>query len=347
MPPFDPHFWRAAGHLEHFLKSRADDHRPIALIGHHFSQMQSLTARLQTAEHHRWDSSAQVVARQLHAQLKCCAVQIATTLATLELRFASSDAPSQAVLYEELLALRNEFEGCVVDLRNRTLSVVTEPIVLEEVELGPFRIVLHWDPVLAHVSPYTVQAIHPCCPEGRSDITHPHVTRDRLCEGDAKQVLRQVLRSGRLTDFFQIIIRVLHTYNSHSPYASLDEWEGIDCQACGAHTAHESSYCNVCESQVCDGCSGYCSYCDTSACETCLSCCARCDQSCCPNCADVCRECGEKVCPRCLNTHQLCQECDDANPIEEVESETVSTAEESPAGLAIQPVGLGQIAVPA
>ena len=47
-------------------------------------------------------------------------------------------------IYQDLVALRQEFEELDYDLRERRLSVVTEPIVLEGVYLGPFEIRLQW-----------------------------------------------------------------------------------------------------------------------------------------------------------------------------------------------------------
>ncbi len=349
MPPFDPLFWRAAGHLEQFLKTRAGDSHSVTLDRRSFQQLHVLTARLASVEQRDWQLSAKLVAQQLHAQLKTCECQITNALECLTPRNFSPAAPAAAEIYEELSALRQEFEVCEVNLREGTLSVVTESIVLEDIDLGPFRIVLNWkagpDPALA--SPYLVQAISPCRPDGHSDITHPHVMRDRLCEGDATFALQQALRAGRLTDFFQIINQVLHTYNSGSPYARLGEWDGTACHACGAHISDDSSYCSGCEAQVCDDCSSCCPHCDTSACESCLQCCGHCDSMFCRECAEVCGECERVFCPNCLNPNDLCPECDHADESEELESNTDSPPEESGPCIAVQSAGVGQIAVSA
>ena len=349
MPSFDPLFWRAAGHLEQFLKTRADNSHRVTLDRWSFQQLHVLTARLASVEQLDWQLSARWVAQQLHAKLRTCESQITSVLEGLATRFPTAESPTAAAIYEELSALREEFEVCEVDLRAGTLSVVTEPVVLEDIDLGPFRIVLNWKggPDPAAASPYLVQAISPCCPDGQSHITHPHVMRDRLCEGDATCAVRQALRAGRLTDFFQIINQVLHTYNSHSPYAPLSDWHGTDCHACGAHVSGDCSYCDVCQTQVCDDCSSCCPHCDTSACESCLQCCGHCDSEFCPKCAAVCRACERVFCPHCLNPHDLCQECDHADASEELESDTDSSPEESGPHVAVQSLGVGQIAVPA
>ncbi len=347
MPSFDPQFWRAAGHLEQFLKTRAGDSHPVTLERRSFLQLQVFTARLASVEQLDWQLSVQLVAQQLHAQLKACESQIANALERLTPRIFSPEAPDAAEIYEELIALQQEFEDCEVNLRRGTLSVVTEPVVLEDIDLGPFRIVLNWKagPELVPSSPYTVEAISPRCPDDQSNITHPHVMRNRLCEGEATCAVQQALRAGRLTDFFQIINQVLHTYNRGSPYAPLSDWDGTECHACGAHVSDDSSYCPVCEAQVCDDCSSCCPHCETSACESCLQCCGHCDSEFCPGCAKVCRECEAVFCPDCLNPHHLCPECDHANESEELESNTASPPEETAPCVAVQSAGLGQIAV--
>ena len=67
--------------------------------------------------------------------------------------------------------------------------VETEGIVLEDVELGAFRIVLHWERIGAGRA-YAVVALDPNCPVGRSDATHPHVEDHQLCEGAGATAIR-------------------------------------------------------------------------------------------------------------------------------------------------------------
>ena len=61
------------------------------------------------------------------------------------------------------ITLSDEFEGVRVDGANQTLSITTEPIVLEEIDLGPFEIRLHWDRI-SERRPYEVVALRtqPC-----------------------------------------------------------------------------------------------------------------------------------------------------------------------------------------
>ena len=48
-------------------------------------------------------------------------------------------------MYDELDALQTEFGEFDCDLKKTTISIVTDSITLEEIDLGSFQIVLHWD----------------------------------------------------------------------------------------------------------------------------------------------------------------------------------------------------------
>ena len=55
--------------------------------------------------------------------------------------------PTQRELFQEIIALEGEFDEVRLD-RKGTLSVVTEPIILDGFDLGRFEIALDvdWDP---------------------------------------------------------------------------------------------------------------------------------------------------------------------------------------------------------
>lgn len=348
MPTFNRQFWRAAGHLEHHLKRRVDHGPPDLPSFVCFQRLRVLTDRLHVMEQRRLSVSAKSVSMALHSELDRCQSQITSALEAMSTRCNVDAIPTQACLYAELIALATEFDRCEVDLRKGTLSVVTECIVLEDLDLGPFQISLDWKSAHGSTSKYVVHALEPSCPEYRSHITHPHVMNDRLCEGEAQSALRQALQSGRLTDFFQIINRVLHTYNSSSPYASIDDWNGTNCQDCGANIASDCSHCHACGDALCDDCCTCCSICETSACVGCLQICPGCENQVCSHCANVCERCSKSVCPECLDTTtQLCQECDNVAESEDCEPANGETADDCEAGIEVQPAGLGEVAVPA
>jgi hypothetical protein len=108
--------------------------------------------------------------------------------------------------------LSAEFDEVQIDLTNKCVAVETLPIVLQDIDLGPFRVVLEWTK-LRHDRPYQVIALEPNPAAGKSDETHPHVRDDELCEGDGQPSIRQALHQGRILDFFLLVRQILENYN--------------------------------------------------------------------------------------------------------------------------------------
>ena len=135
-------------------------------------------------------------------------------------------------LLQELASLDAEFSQVDYDLAPGTLAVVTEPIVLEDIDLGPFRIELQLGD-RQHMFGYQVIAIEPRAAAADDEVTHPHVRNGHLCEGEGTLPIRRALADGRLFDFFQIVQQILLTYNAGSAYIPLDDWNGVACVACG------------------------------------------------------------------------------------------------------------------
>jgi len=111
---------------------------------------------------------------------------------------------------------------------------VTEPITLEDVYLGPFRIQLELnkDIRLSSVEAlselyqggaYHVIALEPNLAATDASVNHPHVSNERLCEGDGYAPIRAALEQGRLCDFFTLVRSILNTYSPDSPYVRLDD----------------------------------------------------------------------------------------------------------------------------
>ena len=100
-----------------------------------------------------------------------------------QLRSASPQTiPTQADLYRDLVALESEFEAVQCDPEEQTISVTTQPIVLEGIDLGRFQIRLSWQRRQGNWS-YTVVALEPHPAQSNDSVTHPHVS-DEVCEGD-------------------------------------------------------------------------------------------------------------------------------------------------------------------
>jgi hypothetical protein len=219
--------------------------------------------------------------------------------------------PGLSFLVAELQALEQEFGFVELDKQDNSIAITTGPITLEGVYLGPFRIKLGVDRLgdLRGSLPYDVIALDPHPSSTCEDVTHPHVSDEQLCEGDAHAAVTAALSDGRLLDFFTIVNNILHTYNPDSPHVTLLDWDGEPCYECGYVAGRdESYYCSYCGHVFCQECSTYCRSCDESVCLGCATECPICDELNCPNCIGKCSQCGEQVCTACIQD-ELCPTC--------------------------------------
>lgn len=340
MVPFDRHLWRMAGRLAERIATFPAGTNLPDLDEFTWSRVRTLRRRLREIVQCGWTSATVQVRRELNQRLSGLQNSLNNLLTRLAQNESMREPPKQRHIYDELIATRDEFSDFEFDLRADTVTVTTDVIVLEGISFGRFQIVLQLNQLLD--SPYRVVAESPNPATSRSEVTHPHVSSEQLCEGDASTPLDNALRDGRFSDFFQIIQQTLNTYNSDSPYVSIDDWdESENCSTCGRRVDRDESHCcDHCESTVCSDCSTWCTHCDRSGCVDCLPFCRGCSNSCCNNCLKLCAGCSKARCPSCL-TQSLCKDCHVESTIEHSEKETV------PADAAVQPNSLGQAPVPA
>jgi len=244
------------------------------------------------------------------------------------------EAPKLHLLVEELDQLQEEFGDIGFDKDTNIIFVVTEPITLDDIYLGPFKIQLELNKLceLFQNRPYHCIALEPNPAATSSDITHPHVSNNELCEGDGSVIITASLEQGRLCDFFTIVKSTLTTYNPDSPHVSLDNWDGVACYECGYTVGSEDTYycehcdreycsecsmcCCWCEETVCGGCVRSCSYCEEPFCPACLSACPYCDESFCKRCIVKCSQCESLCCKSCLD-ESVCPDCKERKETEE------------------------------
>ncbi|MFA6175056.1 MAG: hypothetical protein WC765_00585 [Phycisphaerae bacterium] len=222
--------------------------------------------------------------------------------------------PNFSDIFAELSQAEQEFEELNFNLSEKTISVITEPITLEGISLGPFEVKLFIGQIckLYTDSPFRVIALDPNPAATNEEVTHPHVSNERLCEGEGHVAIRKAIEQGRLCDFFTMAVNILQTYNSDSPYISLDDWGGIGCYDCGCTVDKESTcYCYSCENDFCESCTSYCHSCDETICLGCGTECPNCDEFVCHNCLVECSECGIRLCRCCAEDDDLCSECKD------------------------------------
>ncbi|MEM1354988.1 MAG: hypothetical protein AAGH88_08905 [Planctomycetota bacterium] len=219
--------------------------------------------------------------------------------------------PTPRQVLDELRQIEDEFGGWMLENGSRTLSVETDPITLEYLHLGRFRLALdlHRLGDSPHVFPLRVEALEPNPAAGSDRVTHPHVRDECLCTGDATAPLGHALRDGRLADVFMLVRNVLNTYNPDSPYVSIDDWEAEGCPECGGSMYEDTRcWCELCDRDYCDECVGTCQHCSETTCYGCLRTCDHCEETFCRQCMTSCGDCGEACCPGCLDD-DLCPNC--------------------------------------
>ena len=243
--------------------------------------------------------------------------------------------PTAQLILQELRQVEDDFGSWALEDAGTCLSVATESIMLEGVFLGRFRIALDMLQLTARDAPLPIRAIalDPNAPASAPRVTHPHVNDDRICLGDAAVPLHRAVWSGRLSDVFLIIRNLLTTYNPDSPYVALEDWEGSPCADCGDMVNEESRYwCELCERDYCDSCTGMCRDCDQPTCFGCLRTCPHCDETYCHQCMCACVACDEPSCPSCLEDGH-CPDCFESKETSDAHEENhQETLSPEPAG---------------
>ena len=257
--------------------------------------------------------------------------------------------PNLTDIFADILQIEQEFGELKFDIKEMTISIITEPIVLEYISLGSFEVRLFIGGIstLYKESPYSIIALEPNPAGSDCDVTHPHVSHEKLCEGDGCIPIRKAIEQGRFCDFYTMVTNILQNYNPDSPYVALNEWEGTSCHDCGyTVSGDESYYCEDCDRDYCSQCSTYCQICDTTVCLGCSLECHACNQYVCHHCTTTCAECDGTFCRDCTNEENLCQTCED-NRKEQEDEEQKEESTEPKAGPKVQPDSVGQVAIPA
>ena len=321
--------------------------------------------KLAAALSHEWFAAAERCCQGIGRQLNDLPYAICRVENILNRRDVK--VPKLSEVAEEIRALQDEFGDVEFNWDEKALCAVTEPITLDEVYLGRFRIALYIEKLgeLCHQVPYFVMAIDPHPAATDEAVTHPHVSNEQVCEGDGAAAIRAALEAGRLTDFFTLVRSILTTYNPDSPYVALADWFGTPCYECGYVMDRENVYyCTYCENAVCDDCSAVCESCAEVVCKSCACTCEICERSLCPHCAKTrCSECESVCCASCLDDG-LCPDCKEERDHDEEqetddEKQNAGKKEESTVGgrvaergertgathAAVQPDRLGQAPV--
>jgi len=198
-----------------------------------------------------------------------------------------------ASIYESLTSLQvsNMFSSVTYSLRPPIITAVTKPITIDDddegyFELGAYSIVLDVNTIVSasrtiengRRAAYTVSALEPL--DGCTSQGHPHVSNNRLCEGEAVDAVRFALTRCMFDEFFSIVYATLQTYNPDSAYIRLGEMRGqedededeSECEICSSTVSSDSLYtCDVCSDATCANCRVWCELGQASLCNNCAS----------------------------------------------------------------------------
>lgn len=310
-------------------KQREVQSRATGLI-EQMNRLVSIRRKLSLCESRNWQAAGEKVLRHVEAALRDVPYDMQQVEQAVQA--CNIKVPSVTEVYQELSQADEEFDGLLYHKEGDLLAVTTEPIELNDVHLGEFEIQLHV-PSLAEMrynAIYRIFALDPHPAASNECVTHPHVSDERLCPGDAGAAINMALAAGRICDFFLLVRSVLTHYNPDSPYVSLDSWHGISCHECGyVASGDDVHWCKCCQHEYCSECSSDCRRCDESICIGCLENCTVCDEPVCPSCMTSCPECGQQLCKTCLEELQCpCIQENEENQNEESEN-TATTVEAS------------------
>jgi hypothetical protein len=279
-----------------------------------------------------WNAAAEQMSNRVVQNLRDLPYH-ATEIETI-VEASKPKLPAIRDILADLQQAQNEFENFHYDEDEDLLVVMTEAIELEGYRLGEFEIRLHigsMSQFKRHGAIYRVVALNPHPAACNDAVTHPHVSDEHMCEGDAGAAIEATLTNGRICDFFQLVTAVLTNYNPGSPYVALADWEGRQCYDCGYTMSEDNTHwCSSCDNDYCDECTSYCRRCDETTCRGCLDECTACGDLVCSSCKMSCPECDRVICKACHDEgecpcvqereEQQQQEQENDNDAEHVES---------------------------
>ena len=230
---------RAAACIRDSLVERHAKGLKPALPETAWAECERLARYIEKADVRGWHLASRRLREQLIHAAAICRSRVEQFERACEIGRQHEAIPTQRQLFLDLIALENEFDEVRYDLKHHGLSVVTEAIALEGIELGRFEIELNLD----NWGYYEVIAIDPNAAASNSETTHPHVQEKGLCEGEGRMPIRRALKQGRVLDFFLLVRQILQTYNPGSAFISLNQWHGVDCRDCGQLTNEDERDC--------------------------------------------------------------------------------------------------------
>src|SRR3954464_13735040 len=154
------------------LAGRRANEPLIELPVHAWGRCTELVRQIRRAQLRGWNLAAGVLSKDLGYSVSAVQSELTSLHQRLTCRPEAVRLATASDIYGDLVALGMEFEELDFNLKARRLSITTEPIVLEGVYLGPFKIQLQWARVGNGSEPaYRVIAKDPHPAESRENVT--------------------------------------------------------------------------------------------------------------------------------------------------------------------------------
>lgn len=212
---------------------------------------------------------------------------------------------------------------------------VVDNVTLNDVWIGDIEVTMNLEEFDVHAWNTSVDT------EDKHGYQHPHVAADgRICWNGHDEEAKAYHASGDFLALKDMIENLLRTYNSRSPYITLEDWEngyGESCGECGEHyPSDDLSYSERFGENLCPNCRCWCEECDDcvpdhhynsqmEACDRCV------EQD-----SDVCALCLERFWRKDLKTIEMLIDgkkesvpcCETCKEIYEAEQEEKENAKE-------------------
>ena len=130
---------RAAAVICRRLTERQACQGTLQLPLYEWSQMQKLVRKIELAHKQHWHRAARVLTEDLLHQADLCHYRLLDLMAILRQKTALPEIPSHKDIFQEILAIKYEFDQVDVDPKTGEICVTTNSIVLEGIRLGRFR----------------------------------------------------------------------------------------------------------------------------------------------------------------------------------------------------------------
>jgi hypothetical protein len=144
LPTIEKSLVRLAIAIRDELTVRSNQIRLVDLPVNAWEAGSRIARQVRRAELRGWHLAAALLSTDLRYSLTSFESQLADILRELPSSTVTERLVTTSDIYEDLVALGEEFEAVNYDRNGRWLSVTTEPLDLEGVFLGPFEIRLDW-----------------------------------------------------------------------------------------------------------------------------------------------------------------------------------------------------------